>query len=242
MIPQHIIDKLVSNISNSTFEVIESKEFGDIETEPSFTDRLVANIERDVNGNEETKGSIKIRVRTLKDRGPASAEKVYGADIATVIDIDLPTYKVKKGFLAQSKMLDVSEFSVFSQFSASYIPYYHWRYFIREREGIINFKLSTGETTRLLDQCDKMLKITPDSFVFLYTNYDVFVCPAISIYGTGKRLNEGFPFKNISKFFSEYFSCFIGDRNLANTKNETLSNLSDRISARQILHFTISGQ
>lgn len=240
MIPQHIIDQLLANISNSAYEVIESKEFGDVETEPSFTDRLVANIERDVNREKKASGRIKVRVRTLKDRGPKSAEKKFGADIATVIDIDLPSYKIKKGFLAQSKMLDTSEFNVFCELSSS--GYGHSYFYLREREGIIQFKLNTSERDRLLDQCDKMLKITPDSFVFIYSAFDIFVCPAISILGTDKRKNEGFPFKNITKFFREYFSCFIGDRNISDTKDETFEELSEKLSARQILYFTIGGQ
>lgn len=240
MIPTNLIDRILADISISIGDTIEARELKKIETEPAFTDRLVANIERDINRPNRPEGKIKIDVRTLKDKGPGSAEKKYGADIATVLYINLPNYKVKKGFLAQSKMLDNSEFSLFSEAAPFGYGRFNWRYSNPDREGVIHMKFDTNEATALVGQCEKMLKITPESFLFVYTNFDVFVCPAISIVSSANLKDEGFYFKNLTRFFKDYFSCFIGDSKVSDYKDETLEALGARFESRTILYFNIS--
>jgi hypothetical protein len=73
-----------------------------VEQEPAITDRMLARIEASLDGIEI--GGIQWTAKTLTDRGNASQESKYGADFFGVLDIDLPDFKVTKGFLAQAKI------------------------------------------------------------------------------------------------------------------------------------------
>jgi hypothetical protein len=55
---------------------------------------------------------------------------------------------------------------------------------------------------RLYQQCRKMLNITSDSFIFVYTPEGIFVKSAINTF-----LN----YKKITSFFGDFLSCFIGE-------------------------------
>jgi len=74
---------------------------------------------------------------TLTDRGKGSQEKKYGADFVGSLEIKLDGFHIRKGFLAQAKKIEPNE------------------------------KFSNSEYAKLLSQCHDMLKLSPDSFVFL---------------------------------------------------------------------------
>src|SRR5713101_2938295 len=70
-----------------------------VEQEPQFTDRMLDRITQAIEGYQ-TKGVL-WRAKTLTDRGANAQEKQYGADFVGVLQIEVPGYSVKKGFLAQ---------------------------------------------------------------------------------------------------------------------------------------------
>lgn len=252
MLPETVISQITDRISTSVDRVLEAREKGRIESEPSLTDRLLANIERDCEGlkfpliNE----TLSLQARTLKDRGPGAAENTYGADVATVLNIKVHNYTVNKGILAQSKSLSTATINCTSTVSSLFIDD---RYYLTnpikllrpeiayEKTGTIEFPFSKTEHTRLNKQCEQMLKITPDSFVYLYLPDDIYVIPAIAVnaspyVGTTTK----FHCKNFKSFISEYLKCFIGDHRLNGITNDDFEKLINRTNAKRLLYFQIS--
>lgn len=135
---------------------------------------------------------ISWRAKTLTDRGPNAQEKKYGADFMGVVSIELPNLKVSKGFLAQAKL---------------------------HQKGA---KISRAEYKRMQCQCEDMLNISPDSFVFFYSNEDIRVVPAITIYSCNGVDPYDLYTRSISRFYEEHFSCFIGDMKISAPDIEVL--------------------
>lgn len=167
-----------------------------IEQEPHFTDRMLGRIEEAMHGY--TLKGVKWSAKTLTDHGRGTQEKKYGADFVGVLDVNLPDYKVRKGFLAQSKLLKT------------------------------NATFTRAEFARLQKQCDDMLKLSPASFVFVYSPSDIYVIPAISIVSTGFCYLTQLYKRGISRFFEEHFESFIGDRNVNQPTRKGLEDLNAR--------------
>lgn len=127
---------------------------------------------------------VKWEAKTLKAGKNNKQESKYGADFIGELEIKLAGYSVNKGFLAQAKMLEPED------------------------------PISKIAFPRLLDQCEKMLQVTPDSFVFIYSKNGINIVPAISVVAAGKSNLYELYYKNISVFFEEHFKSFIGDRNI----------------------------
>lgn len=135
--------------------------------------------------------------RSLKTgSGMAAEEKRHGADLMGVLDIDIPGYRVRKGFLAQAKRAEP-------------------RRNFREREW-----------ERLHSQCERMLLRTPDAFVWVYSkSQGIRVFPANSVLTLVSRDIFELYSRSVSAFFESHIECFIGDRRLNSTEIETLDAL-----------------
>lgn len=134
--------------------------------------------------------------KILSSHGANTEEKKYGADFLGVLTLALPGLNVKKGFLAQAK---------------------------RQEPGS---KLDLRQWKDLAAQCEKMLKITPSSFVFVYSLNGVFMVPAIKVLSCEEPedLHTLHPAKT-GPFYRSHFECFVGDRRLDSPTTETLRNL-----------------
>ena len=148
--------------------------------------------------------------KTLTDKGPNSQEKKYGADFVGVLTIGLPDYSVRKGFLAQAK---------------------------RAEPGVA---LSKTECARMKEQCELMLNLSPDSFVFLYSTTAITVVPAISVVGAKACDPYELYSRTVSRFFEEHFESFIGDRNIQSPDPQTLESLVTKYEARRLLDLRLS--
>ncbi len=144
-------------------------------------------------------GGIVWKARTLRTGpGRAAEEKRHGADLMGVLDIDLPGYRVAKGFLVQAKRAEP------------------------------NRRFSQREWDRLHSQCEKMLLRTPDSFVFVYSkSKGIRIFPANSVLGLKSRNIFELYDRSVSSFFESHIVCLIGDLRLNSTDIETLAALSD---------------
>jgi hypothetical protein len=89
------------------------------------------------------------------------------------------------------------------------------------------------EFLRLKDQTDEMLKITPDSFVIVYSRNGFVVVPASSISGLSKSAQ--LYSKPVDRFFKEFLMCFIGDPGLKAWDDKTLENLRMEYRARRAI-------
>jgi hypothetical protein len=143
---------------------------------------------------------IQWRAKTLTDRGRDAQEKKYGADFMGVLSVDLPDFRVEKGFLAQAK-IDTPRLDLKS----------------------------------LHSQCERMLSLSPESFVFLYSREGVTVVPAIAVMGTKERPSELYS-RSAARFFEEHFQSFIGDRAISAPREDVLEGLRERYDARSLLY------
>jgi hypothetical protein len=101
---QKLVDGLVAEIAKAEQATLKAFREGRIEQEPSFTDRLLGQMEIVFNGS--TVGGVRWTAKTLTDRGRGSQEKEYGADFMAVLDVSLVEFNVAKGFLGQAKVIE----------------------------------------------------------------------------------------------------------------------------------------
>ena len=191
------VRKIAQEIAGAADGAFGAYREGRVVEEPQVTDRILGAIEERIRNRRF--GGVVWKARTLRtSSGIAAEEKRHGADLMGVLDLDLPDYRVKKGFLAQAKRA--------------------------EPDG----RFSGRDWDRLCLQCEKMLRRTPDSFVFVYSiSEGIRIFPAISILG----LESGNVFdlysRKISSFFESHLECYIGDPRLNSTNIETLDALAD---------------
>ena len=178
----HSVRGIARQISSAADGVLEAYRSGRVEEEPQITDRIIGAIENRVGPDsplaagetlepefpDDTLHYTSVAVEGIRDRMPgrivwnarslrtsrgrAAEEKHHGADLMGVLDINIPNYHVTKGFLAQAKLAE---------------PGRHF---------------SKGEWNRLHDQCETMLRRTPESFVWVYSKErGIRIFPAISV-------------------------------------------------------------
>lgn len=192
----------------------------EISAETSITERFLESMKIRINESESMmeKGVI-VKARTLSDRGPDSEEHRFGADFAIILNINLSNYKVQKGFLCQAK-LERRGFNVS----------------LTKNLCTVNFS-QMSSLRGLQNQTEKMLKISPDSFVVIYSFKSFIIVPAISV--NSLIMPNMLYGKKVSNFFKEFLMCFIGDRNITlETKNwEEI-----KTSVKTALEITIEGK
>ena len=180
-----IVRHAAARIGRAVNHVVLALREEEIPNEPSFTDQMLGAIRARMDGY----GHKGIRW-TATVLNPHTEEGKYGADFAGVVRINLPDYRVMKGFLAQAKLVEPED------------------------------SFSRREYTRLLRQCQQMLSYTPDSFVFLYSRKRVTVVPAIAITAADPCNPHEFYSRRITRFFEEHFESFIGDRKIHGTPKD----------------------
>lgn len=149
---------------------------------------------------------VRWSAKTLTDRAPKSQEKEYGADFVGVLQINLPDYSVNKGFLAQAKLIEPGE------------------------------KVSTSEFVRMKGQCEAMLKVSPDSFIFIYSLGGILVIPALSIVSVAPCNPHELYSRSLSRFYEEHFESFIGDRDINAPSIDVLEKARVAARARSLLY------
>jgi hypothetical protein len=125
-------------------------------------------------------------------KGVAAQEKKVGADMLFHVSIQTPQLEYSKGVLIQSKRVD---------------------------EGM---PMKVAAHKELLGQCNKMLDITPASFVFNYTKSGMRCGSAMKVAGATSRVLNDTCNLTSYRFFLELFRCTTGDRNITSAKFEDL--------------------
>lgn len=149
--------------------------------------------------------------KTLTYQGPGAQETRYGADFIGVLDIVIPGFSVAKGFLAQAKRVEPDE------------------------------PMASREWEYMRLQCEKMLALSPDSFVFLYSKQAISVVPAVSVSGAATRNPHELSSRSVTRFFEEHFQCFIGDRQISTPSIGTLRQLQEQFESRKLLYLEARG-
>jgi len=181
-------------VSEAEGQVIEGIRDREIVTEPSATDRFLGALEIVTRVHAQESG-ILFRARTLRDRGWNAPEKKFGADFCGILNVQLGTYSQSKGVLVQAKW-ESPGFQVH-----------------RGRGSLITVAFSDGrEMQRCQDQSEKMLMVTPDSYVMICSGDGFAVVPASSVIGLS---SDGELYaKHLDRFFKEFLMCFVGDPRL----------------------------
>ena len=91
----------------------------------------------------------------------------------------------------------------------------------------------------LHSQGERMLSLSPDSFVFLYSREGVKVVPAVAVIGTQMHPSELYS-RSAARFFEEHFQSFIGDRAISAPRLDVLEGLRERYEARSLLYLEAS--
>lgn len=201
-----MVREVAREISKAADGAFDAYLEGRVGEEPQITDRILGAVEDRI--RTRSFGGVVWQARTLRtSRGQAAEEKRHGADLMGVLDVDLPNYKVKKGFLAQAKKVEPGKFS-------------------------------RQEWDRLIDQCEEMIKRTPDSFVFVYSKKKrISIFPAISVLSSGSMDIFDLYHRSMQNFFENHLECFIGDPRIDSTDIRTLDVLAD-LPVRRVLHLT----
>jgi len=129
--------------------------------------------------------------------GSAAHEREFGADILGVLTVDTRDFKTAKGFLAQAKRAE-------------------------PRTGF-----SRAEWNRLRAQCQRMLAVTPDAFVLVYSlerGVRFFSARAVDAFA-GRNIFDLYDI-GVRTFFEKHFQSFIGDQRLDKPEIETLQRIS----------------
>jgi hypothetical protein len=98
-----VIRKTSRAIRVATDHTCEELRGGEIRHEPDFTGSLLRGIADELR-HEDVRG-VSWKRKVLNAAGPGSEEKRYGADFLGVLSVDLPDYSIRKGFIAQAKLV-----------------------------------------------------------------------------------------------------------------------------------------
>lgn len=128
-------------------------------------------------------GGITLDASILRHRrGIAAEESRYGADLLIHVTMDTPTQSFSKGVLVQAKKSEPDDY---------------W---------------STRQRNALIDQCNKMLRVTPAAFVFHYSERGIRCGAASRIAGATNAYSIAYLCGwSFYRFFLELFRCPIGD-------------------------------
>ena len=192
-----MVRKVSAAIGDAVDAAFEAYRHGRVNEEPAITDRILG-------GVEERVRSLKLKgvawtARTLRTaRGRAAEERRHGADLMGVLDIEVPGFSVKKGFLAQAKRAEPGQ------------------------------SFSSADWNRLQEQCETMLMRSPDSFVLVYSKARGvrFVSASAVLHLHSRDIFDLYD-RSVASFFEAHIECFIGDRRLDSTDINVLDAMLD---------------
>ncbi len=148
--------------------------------------------------------------KTLTDRGRGSQESEFGADFMAVFRVSIPGFEVAKGFMAQSKLLEPNDY------------------------------FAPSDSRKLKQQCKDMLKFSPASYVFVYSQQSgIVVIPAIDVLAARDCNPHELTSLPMPKFYEQHFECFIGDHAIKSADPRGLVALRERAQARSL--FILNG-
>jgi hypothetical protein len=172
------------------------------EQEPVITASLVRGIRESLSGMH--RNGVRVTAQVLSDRGRNSQERRSGADLLGVLDVQLPSFSLSKGFLAQAKKL---------------------------QNGLIVGR----EAIRTRDQCRRMLRFSPDSFLFAYSADGLWAVPASSIVASNSSNIDifGLYYRTLPSFYEIHLTSFVGDPRLGMKPGEKMREVADRVTRRE---------
>lgn len=222
-IRKRFIETIKEAVTQTLIDIKEER----ISQEEDISDRLMVRIQDRINTLGRYKGiefEAKIYVRR-------SEEPQCGADIGGLLEINIQNYHITKAFLAQAKKGTIARYDI---------------------SGNAVIRLENKDKIRkLAEQCRKMLRITPSSFVFIYAPNGIHVFPAtttlsdISNWNRGAySISERLYSKSLPTFFDEYFKSFFGDTRIGTSIKDVpaLEKFAEEYDVRNALHIAITSK
>jgi hypothetical protein len=194
---RRIVRRSARRIATAATHTVDDLVAGRVEHEPEFTGEMLGRMKQSMQGYRI--GGVRWDAKILTSHGTNAQERRFGADFMGVLDLDLPEYKIQKGFLAQAKRIESGK------------------------------RMSNEDWDRMAVQCKKMLSITPESFIFVYSPQEIVVIPALAIISAQQRssLTE-FYSRSLVRFYEDHFECFVGDMKLDSADIKILEELETR--------------
>jgi hypothetical protein len=188
---------------------------GELDAEPDITGRYLTRIKDIINASEEKNGIV-FRAYVQQSMGSKSSEVEYGADFAGVLNVKLAGYDQTKGFLSQAKKEGGGVRILKSPYHSTRASFY-----------------CNSEFKRLQAQTGNMLRVTPDSYVIVYSTNGFVVVPATSVNGLSAK---GTLYATSAvHFFREFLKCFIGDPRLKAGDPKSLESLRIQNKAQKAI-------
>lgn len=216
MLEEEDADEFAARLASATTRVVRDYDDEDVVGEPAFSDQLCGRLKEALEDFETPTIRWQVDVAAhLKGYGhlrartltPWKEEPELGADIVMVLDVDTPDFAVRKGFLAQTKRLDPGK----------------W--------------IEPGEHRRLIEQCERMLYVTPASMVFLYSTGGVHVVPAAAVLQhKGRNLYDLVTY-DTSILYRDFAICWFGDPRIQATDRLTLASLRETLDTNAAVRF-----
>lgn len=223
-IPKHLVEPLVEIIEEAEAGLIEEIRSGEVVDEPSITNRFLERVKTLLEVRGAGYEGIRFYAHTLGDRGNNSPEHRFGADFCVVLNVSLNGFDIRKGFLGQAKH-ESSWISVQGT-SASNQEL--------DRRASIQVRLrETSKLAQLQTQAWNMLRLTPASFVIVYSPRGFAVVPASSVKAI--RRSSEIQGLSVGRFFRQFFACFVGDNAIQAANEDSLKRLAEENRVRTAL-------
>jgi hypothetical protein len=216
MLEKQDADAFAEQLAGATMRVVRDYDDEEVVGEPAFSDQLCGRLKETLEGFEtETIGWQVDVTPYLKGFGrlkartlsPWKEEPELGADIVMVLDVETPDFVVRKGFLAQAKRVESGKL------------------------------IDAGEHRRLIEQCEKMLYVTPASMVFLYSTGGVHVVPAAAVLQhKGRNLYDLITYDTFT-LYRDFAICWFGDPRIQATDRLTLASLRETLGVNAAVRF-----
>jgi hypothetical protein len=207
---ERLTKQVLAKLDRAEQSTLQAMRDGRVEHEPSITDRMLAYIEARLDGTDI--GGVRWTAKTLTSIGINSQETEHGADFFGLLDLRLPGYNVKKGFLAQAKKIEPGQ------------------------------SMSQTAYNDLRDQCDRMHNRSPVSYVFIYSLMSgIRVVSANDVLASHRGNPLDLTSWSMREFFRAHFECFIGDYRLSAATPEELEALTVDVRARNGIRITGQG-
>lgn len=176
---------IAAAISSKIDEAAKEK-YGTPTQEHQLTSRIAGLLE-DLNGLEVFQNRLAVVAQELPDKGPGALEKPTGADLFISITDSGPG-GFSKGILVQTKRLKPTIKAV-----------------------VRGLYFESVEDPRLAEQCQKMLHISPDSYVWVYGEDGVGVVHARDALEVGDAAMQPVTDRSTYDLFRKIMDCHEGD-------------------------------
>lgn len=216
MMTQEDADAFAEKLAGATERCVRDYADREVRHEESFSDQLCGRLKETLEGFATAHIAWQTDIaRPGTGRARLSAttltktkeEPLFGADIVMALDVQTPGYSVRKGFLVQAKRL--------------------------EPDGT----MPNAEYARLLNQCARMVSITPSSMIFLYHSGGVKVVPAAAVLALHSRRLFDIVSYEIEILYRDFAICWYGDTRLQATDQISLEGLRTLVDAEAAVAF-----